>query len=112
MYMLPNLNIEIRYQVLDPARAWHLEYLGNELISLDDAKMPFDAHVPYNLSRISEEVPTLGDIQRLIDEQTVLFITGERPLDEWDDFMSDLTRAGVETWSDALTAQYNELSGQ
>lgn len=111
-YMMPNLNIEIRYQVLDPARAWHLEYLGNELISLDDAKMPFDAHIPYNLSRISEEVPTLGDIQRLIDEQTVLFITGQRPLDQWDDFMTDLGRAGIENWSNALTAQYNQLSGR
>lgn len=109
-YMMPNLNIEIRYSVLDPARAWHNEYLGNELIFLEDAKMPFDAAVAYNLSRISDEVPTLGDIQRLLEEQIVLFITGQRPLDEWETFMDELSRAGIENWSEALTAQYNELT--
>lgn len=111
-YMMPNLNIEIRYSVLDPARAWHNQYLGTDLIYLDDAKMPFDADVAYNLSRISDEVPTLGDIQRLLDEQIILFITGQRPLDQWDDFLGELTRAGIDDWSAALTAQYNELTGQ
>ncbi|MBI1295652.1 extracellular solute-binding protein [bacterium] len=111
-YMMPNLNVEIRYSVLDPARAWHNEYLGTALISLDDAKMPFDAGVPYNLSRINDEVPTRGDIQRLLDEQIVLFITGQRPLEDWDAFMDELSRAGIETWSEAITAQYNALTGQ
>ncbi|MEM7533363.1 MAG: extracellular solute-binding protein [Chloroflexota bacterium] len=111
-YMMPNLNAEIRYSVLDPARAWHLEYLGGQLITLDDGKMPFDADVSYNLSRVADEVPTLGDLNRLLDEQTVLFITGQRSLDEWDDFMADLERAGMEDWITALTTQYNELTGQ
>lgn len=111
-YMLPNLNIEIRYSVLDPARAWHVEYLGSTLITLDDGKMPFDADVSYNLSRVAEEVPTLGDINRLLDEQTILFITGQRSLDEWDSFMGDLERAGIGDWVTALTTQYNELMGQ
>ncbi|MBI1257029.1 MAG: extracellular solute-binding protein [Chloroflexi bacterium] len=109
-YMLPNLNIEIRYSVLDPARAWHLSYLANQLISLDDAKMPFDATVPYNKSEIADQVPSLGDLNRLISEQTVLFITGQRPLDQWNDFMSDLDRAGMQDWVNALTTQYNELT--
>ena len=104
-YMLPNLNIEIRYSVLDPARAWHVEYLGSTLISLDDGKMPFDADVSYNLSRVADEVPTLGDINRLLDEQTILFITGQRSLDEWDSFMADLERAGIGDWTTALTTQ-------
>lgn len=111
-YMMPNLNIEIRYTVLDPARAWHGEYLANELINLDDAKMPFDAAVPYNLSRVAEEVPSLGDLNRLLDEQMILFITGQRSLDEWDSFVDDLNRAGMQEWIDALTAQYNEFAAQ
>ena len=109
---MPNLNAEIRYSVLDPARAWHVEYLGGQLITLDDGKMPFDADVSYNFSRVAEEVPTLGDLNRLLDEQTILFITGQRSLDEWDDFMADLERAGMEDWITALTTQYNELTGQ
>ncbi len=109
-YMLPNLNIEIRYSVLDPSRAWHLEYLANELISLDDAKNPFDAEIPYDETRILNEVPTLGDLNRLLDEQVVLFITGQRSLEEWDSFMEDLNRAGMEDWINAITSQYNEFS--
>jgi ABC-type glycerol-3-phosphate transport system substrate-binding protein len=111
-YMMPNLNMEILYSVLDPARAWHNEYLSTQLLNLDDAKMPFDADIPYNLSRISDEVPTLGDLQRLLDEQIILFVTGERPLDQWGDFMQELSQAGIDQWSDALTAQYNERTGQ
>ena len=30
-YMLPNLNIEIRYSLDDPSRAWHVEYLGSHI---------------------------------------------------------------------------------
>lgn len=110
-YMLPNLNIEIRYSLEDLSRAFHVEYLGSLLIDLSDAKMPFDANIAYNLSRVAEEVPTLGDLNRLLDEQMILFITGQRPLDQWDDFMNDLDRAGIQSWIDALTAQYNELNG-
>ena len=81
------------------------------MIDLGDAKWPFDGGLAYNLSRIADEVPTLGDINRLLDEQTVLFITGQRPLDQWDDFMNDLERAGINDWVNAISAQYNELGG-
>ena len=110
-YMLPNLNIEIRYSVLDPARAWHVQYLGSTLIDLGDAKKPFDADISYNLSRIADETPYLGDINRLVDEQTILFITGARPLDQFDDFINELNMAGIGDWVNALTAQYNAFAG-
>ena len=110
-YMLPNLNIEIRYSVLDPARAWHLQYLGSTLIDLGDAKAPFDADISYNLSRVAEETPYLGDINRLVNEQTILFITGARPLDQFDDFINELNMAGIGDWVNALSAQYNEMTG-
>ncbi len=110
-FTLPNPIIEVRYSVLDPARAWHVEYLATQLRDLSDAKMPFDATVPYDDSRIAEEAPGLGDINRLIDEQIVLFITGSRPLDQFDAFLEDLNRAGMEDWINALTTQYNEITG-
>ncbi len=110
-FTLPNPIIEVRYSILDPARAWHVEYLATQLRDLSDAKMPFDATVAYDESRISEEVPGLGDINRLIDEQVVLFITGARPLDQWDSFIEDLYRAGMEDYITALTTQYNEITG-
>lgn len=108
-FTLPNPVIEVRYSVKDPARAWHVEYLRDWYPKLDDAKMPFDAQVPWDDSRITNEVPGLGDINRLIDEQLILFITGARPIEEWDAFMSDLNRAGIEDWVKALTTQYSEI---
>ncbi|MBZ0297369.1 MAG: extracellular solute-binding protein [Anaerolineae bacterium] len=110
-FMMPNLNIEVRYRVLDPARAWHLEYLAGELQKLDDAKMPVDASYAFDETRIADEVPGLGDINRLMDEQLILFITGARPLDQWDSFIEDLSRAGMQDYINALTAQYNEFTG-
>ena len=110
-FMMPNLNIEVRYSVLDPARAWHLEYLATELQYLEDAKMPVDATYAFDETRIAEEVPSLGDINRLIDEQLILFVTGARPLDQWDSFIEDLYRAGMEDYITALTAQYNLFAG-
>ncbi|MAS37434.1 MAG: ABC transporter substrate-binding protein [Anaerolineaceae bacterium] len=110
-FMMPNLNIEVRYSVMDPARAWHLEYLAGELQYLDDAKMPVDAPYAFDETRIADEVPGLGDINRLMDEQLILFVTGARPLDQWDSFLEDLNRAGMQDYIDALTTQYNEFTG-
>lgn len=109
-YTLPHLRGEIQYSVLDPARAWHTEYLGNELLDFSDAKMPMEATIAFNGRRIADEVPGMGDLNRLIDEQLVLFFTGARPVEEWDSFSSDLNRAGMEDWINALTAQYNEMT--
>jgi ABC-type glycerol-3-phosphate transport system substrate-binding protein len=107
-YTMPHLRGEIRYQVQDPARAWHTEYLGTELLNFSDAKMPMEATFAFDGSRINEAVPGLGDLNRLIDEQLTLFITGQRSLDDWDSFIADLDRAGMQDWIGALTEQYNE----
>ncbi len=88
-----------------------MQYLGSTLIDLGDARKPFDADISYNLSRIADETPYLGDINRLVDEQTILFITGARPLDQFDDFINELNMAGIGDWVNALTAQYNEFAG-
>lgn len=109
-FTLPNPIIETRYSVLDPARAWHVEYLATQLRDLSDAKMPFDSQIAWDETRIADETPGLGDIQRLIDEQLILFITGQRPLDQWGSFIEDLDRAGMQDWINALTTQYNEIT--
>jgi hypothetical protein len=110
-FTLPHPVIETRYSILDPGRAWNVEYLATQLRVLDDAKMPFDASIAYDETAIADQVAGLGDINRLIEEQVVLFITGARPLDQWDGFVEDLYRAGMEDWINALTTQYNEITG-
>ena len=50
--------------------------------------------------------PGLPDFQRLVDEESVKFITGVRPLSEFGDFMDTMNRAGLDQWSELHTEQY------
>ena len=69
------------------------------------------ADISGNLSRIADESPCQGDIQRLMDAQTILFITGTRPMDQFHDFVNELNMACIGDWVNALTARYNEMTG-
>ena len=48
--------------------------------------MPFDFDVAYDIAAIKDAVSAYDDIERMIDEETAKFISGTRPLNEWDDF--------------------------
>ena len=108
--MALNTYLQTLYTDLDPSRTRHNDYLAKELQDFSDAKMPVDADVSYDSREIAAQVPGLGDLQRLMDEQIVLFITGQRPLDQWDRFLNDLDRAGMEDWITALTTQYEAFT--
>ena len=69
-------------------------------------KMPIDFDVPYDLTAIRDSFPGLPDFQRLVDEESVKFITGVRPLSEFGDFMDTMNRAGLDQWSELHTEQY------
>ena len=58
--------------------------------------------------RIADETPTLGDIHRMIAENFTAFYTGERSIDEYDDFLAELDDAGMQDWINAMTAQMQE----
>jgi putative aldouronate transport system substrate-binding protein len=98
------------FTMQDAARAYHEAYRRRLYDDFSDAKIPFDFGVVYDGARIADETPGLGDINRLIDEQLVLFFTGARSLDTWDAFIEDLYRAGMDDWINALTTQYNEFN--
>ncbi len=69
------------------------------------------ADISGNFRRIADETPCLGDIQRLMDKQTILLITGTRPLDQFDDFVNELNMACIGDRVSAPTARYNEMAG-
>ena len=71
-------------------------------------KKPFDFDFVWDNQRLNEEVPTLGDLQRMMAENFTAFITGSRSLDEFDGFIEELHKAGVNDWVNALTAQMRE----
>lgn len=84
----------------------HFLHIRDYTQAYDSGKMPVDFNVAYDIPLIKDQAPGYDDIQRLLDEETVKFISGIRPLSEWDSFLADLNTAGLEAWSDAHTEQY------
>jgi len=72
----------------------------------DNGKMPIDSDVAYDVVKIREQFPGLADFDRLAQEETIKFITGQRPMTDWNSFVNQVKSAGLEQWSKAYTAQY------
>lgn len=102
------LPLETKYSFDDPLRSKHAQYLAEEINQLDMVKMPIDINTVYNQNILQEKVPNIGDIDRLIEEETIKFVMGARDLDEYDDFIDELYKAGLDKWIDAYTEIYNE----
>jgi hypothetical protein len=87
----------------------HYEQIRDHALDYSHGKMPVDFDVPYDLALIRKEVPGLADINRMIPEETIKFIANVRPLSEWDNFVKDLDKAGMQDWINAYTKQYTEF---
>tara|TARA_B100000614_G_scaffold39752_1_gene32519 strand:+ start:518 stop:1996 length:1479 start_codon:yes stop_codon:yes gene_type:complete len=105
---LPLFPYEGNMQPNDSLWAKHFNYLGAELTYLDDSTLPFDLYMAWDKGRIADEVPSLGDIHRMIAENFTAFYTGERSIDEYDAFLSELDDAGMQDWINAMTRQMQE----
>lgn len=103
------LATENEYAFKDPVKKMHADYLNNEILDLESAKMPVDATIVYDQDKLRENIPALEDLDRLRNEELVKFITGARPLAEFDQFIDQLYKAGLQKWIDEYTLQYNEL---
>mgnify|MGYP000540139045 CR=1 FL=1 len=57
---------------------------------------------------IKARVPGASDISRMLEEETINFIMGTRPIDEYDQFVQELYDAGMQDWIDAYTEMYFE----
>ncbi|KRE82571.1 ABC transporter substrate-binding protein [Paenibacillus sp. Soil766] len=100
--------IETKYAFQDPIKKMHAEYLNKNLLKLEVAKMPVDATIMYDKKALQDNVPTLGDIDRLRNEELVKFVTGARPIAEFDKYIDQLNKAGLDKWIAEYTKQYNE----
>lgn len=103
------LATEAKYAILDPVRQKHADYLINEATKLDTAKTPIDSAIVYNKAELLQNIPNSGDLTRLCDEETVKFITGARPISEWDNFIDQLNKAGLDKWINEYSRQYQKL---
>ncbi|MBB6479983.1 extracellular solute-binding protein [Spirochaeta isovalerica] len=90
---------------------WGLAGQGNNPptgLDFSRGKMPFDAGVKYDPSVLSDQIPGYSDIERMVEEEQIMFIIGERPLSEWNDFIGELYDAGLQDWIDVHTDIYKE----
>jgi len=109
-YMLSlGLATENKYAFRDPVKKMHADYLNHEITNIGAAKMPLDATVVYDKERLKQNVPMLEDLDRLRSEELVKFVTGVRPLSEFDQYIEQLNKAGLQMWIDEYTKQYHEL---
>ncbi len=93
----------------DPKLKFYLEWYRDWQFNYERTKKTEDYGVLYDNKKLADEVPTLGDLGRLRTEAFTKFVTGARPMAEWDKYLDELNKAGADKWSQAVTKQYNEL---
>lgn len=101
--------IDSKYGMVDPLRKMHYDYLSTELLNFSFVKFPIDYDIVYDTAILVERVPNVGDIERLRTEEVIKFITGARPIDDYENFIAEMNRAGLQDWIDFHTEQYFSL---
>lgn len=101
---------EARASTYDPINVKHTNYLKNDILKLDRAKKQFDFGITYDQAAIDTAVPNSADITKMEDEQELKFIIGARPLSEFDKYISELNKAGLEKYIAEITRQYTALT--
>jgi hypothetical protein len=98
---------ESRFAFDDPMREMHYDYIRNDIQNLDRAVKPGTFGFLYDGSEEAKAVPNREDIYRMKDEELIKFITGIRPMSEYDDYMALLYDIGADKLIDEMTRQYN-----
>lgn len=111
-YMFPN-NLMLRHlNILASADAkpgLYTKFLTEDSYRTDTVKHAQDYGVTYPNDRLDEMAPNRADVDRIIEEELVKFLTGVRPMSEWERFVTtDLEKAGVAAVIEAYTTIYNE----
>lgn len=106
---LPN---ETLVQIEGDRNQMHLEALqpGGVHVNFDRGERELSWDFSFNNSLVQERVPNLGDILRMMEEETTKFIMGARPLSEYDQYIEQLYSIGMDQLIEAYTEQYNELA--
>ncbi|MFN8475729.1 MAG: extracellular solute-binding protein [Anaerolineae bacterium] len=108
------LPMETKYAVLTPDNkvTQHAQWLICCQADVSKAKLPADAAVSYDQRQVRKDFAGLADFQRLIEEESTKFITGTRPVGEWDKLADQMKQAGLDQWSQAYTDQYKAAGGK
>ena len=102
----------VQYMFNDPKSKFEFEYLRNNATAYDRVKKAFDHGVRYDTAILDQKVPNRGDIERMRSEEIIKFITGARPMSEYDKFIEEMKKAGLDKWIDAYTELYKIETGK
>lgn len=102
--------IKVETQVLmKGGREFWVTHMKEEKLHFEHVKMPWDRYIRWDMTAVKSNVPRMTDLERLWDEETIKFIMGSRPLSEFDDFVKQMEKTGVEDWIKEYTRQYNAM---
>jgi ABC-type glycerol-3-phosphate transport system substrate-binding protein len=88
----------------------HIQYIfGKEIVDFRNSKYPKDGGIHFDMGPMYDAVPNISDILRLFNEESIKFITGARPLTEYNVFINDLNRLGMDKLAVEITKQYNSF---
>lgn len=96
----------------DGRQNMHSLYLSTYLDDFDTCKPTIDRNITFNSQELTDNIPSLSDINTTIKEETLKFVTGERDLSTYDAFVEELYAIGLDDWIAEYTRQYNELTGK
>lgn len=101
----------VQFETKDPVNKPQFDYMRKYITNTDRAVMPGDANEAYKYDNvaINEQVPTLSDLNRMMEEEVTKFIMGARPMSEYDKFLEELNKAGMDQWIEAYTAQNKKV---
>lgn len=96
----------------NPVLTPHQNYLKNLITDFSGAKYTFDKDINWDMPKIREAVPSLSDLKTLWQQGMVQFITGARPLSQYNDWVQEMYKAGLDKWIAEYTRQYNALTNK
>jgi hypothetical protein len=100
--------LQAQFMPDDPDNLWHNQWIAKWYFVYGNGKTPFDYGVPYDPIALRSAIPTIGDLDRLRQEEVVKFCLGKRPLSEFSAYIAQLEKSGLKSWIDAYTKQYND----
>ncbi len=98
----------VKLELEDGSIGWnrHWQHINTYWNQYEGGRMPVDFDVPYDRTAIRDRFPGEPDFERFVDEESIKFITGVRPLSEWSSFVEELNGAGLQRWSELYTEQF------
>lgn len=101
--IMPNNALQFKHYTYIQTESWGEQ---KEMVSYPD-----DFGLLFDKSQFADNVMTYSDLERLVEEESIKFITGERDLATYDAFVEEINAMGVADYIAEINRQYSELVG-